>query len=278
MKLLRVGELGSEIVAALDKDDKIRDLSEHIDDLDPKSLNNETLTKLKQIDLSSLNEIDAKKRVGSCVTNPIDFLAIGLNYRSHILGSKSKEPKEPIVFNKSCGSIQGPYDPIKKPNSAKKMDFECEICVVISKEGKYIKESEAQDYVFGYCIVNDISERSWQKDRGGQWIKGKSIAGPTGPLLVTKDEIKDIKNINFTLDLNGERKQAGNTKNMIFDFNYLISYISQFFTLYPGHLITTGTSEGTLFESENPIFLKAGDKLCLKADFLGEQKCEVINE
>ena len=278
MKLLRVGELGSEIVAALDKDDKIRDLSKYIDDLDPKSLNNETLTKLKQIDLSSLDEIDAKKRVGSCVTNPIDFLAIGLNYRSHILGSKSKEPKEPIVFNKSCGSIQGPYDPIKKPNSAKKMDYECEICVVISKEGKYIKESDAQDYVFGYCIVNDISERSWQKERGGQWIKGKSIAGPSGPYLVTKDEIEDVNNINFSLDLNGERKQTGNTKDMIFNFNYLISYISQFFTLYPGHLITTGTSENTLFESDNPIFLKAGDKLHLKADFLGEQKYEVINE
>lgn len=278
MKLLRVGELGNETVAALDSNNKMRDLSDYIDDLNPKTLNQETLNKLKKLDLSNLKEINSKTRIGSCVNNPVDFLAIGLNYRSHILGSKSKEPKEPIVFNKSCGSIQGPYDPIKKPNSAKKMDFECEICVVISKEGKYIKESEAQDYVFGYCIVNDISERSWQKDRGGQWIKGKSIAGPTGPLLVTKDEIKDIKNINFTLDLNGERKQAGNTKNMIFDFNYLISYISQFFTLYPGHLITTGTSEGTLFESENPIFLKAGDKLRLKADFLGEQKCEVINE
>ncbi len=278
MRLLKVGKLGSEIVAALDSDNKIRNLSEHIQDLDPKTLNNETLSKLKKINLSSLKEIDAKTRIGSCVTNPVDFLAIGLNYKSHIFGSKSKEPTEPIVFNKSCGSIQGPYDPIKKPNSAKKMDYECEICVVISKEGKYIKESEAQDYVFGYCIVNDISERSWQKDRGGQWIKGKSIAGPTGPLLVTKDEIKDIKNINFTLDLNGKRKQTGNTKNMIFDFNYLISYISQFFTLYPGHLITTGTSEGTIMETENPIFLKAGDKLHLKADFLGEQKYEVINE
>ena len=158
------------------------------------------------------------------------------------------------------------------------MDYECEICVVIAKEGKYIKENDAQDYVFGYCIVNDISERSWQKERGGQWIKGKSIAGPTGPYLVTKDEIKDINNINFTLDLNGKRKQTGNTKNMIFNFNYLISYISQFFTLYPGHLITTGTSENTLMESDNPIFLKAGDKLHLKADFMGEQFYEVINE
>ena len=278
MKLMRVGKLGNEIVAALDSNNKIRDLSEHIQVLDPKTLNNETLSRLKKIDLSSLREINKKTRIGSCVANPIDFLAIGLNYKSHILGSKSKIPAEPIVFNKSCGSIQGPYDQIKKPNSAKKMDYECEICVVISKEGKYIKESDAQDYVFGYCIVNDISERSWQKDRGGQWIKGKSIAGPTGPFLVTKDEIDDINNINFTLDLNGKRKQTGNTKNMIFNFNYLISYISQFFTLYPGHLITTGTSEGTIFESENPVFLKAGDKLHLKADFLGEQKYEVINE
>ena len=278
MKLLRVGELGNETVAALDANNKMRDLSDYIDDLNPKTLNQETLNKLKKLNLSNLKEINSKTRIGSCVNNPVDFLAIGLNYRSHILRSQSKEPTEPIVFNKSCGCIQGANDPIKKPNSAKKMDYECEICVVIAKEGKYIKERDAQDYVFGYCIVNDISERSWQKERGGQWIKGKSIAGPTGPYLVTKDEIKDINNINFTLDLNGKRKQTGNTKNMIFNFNYLISYISQFFTLYPGHLITTGTSEGTLMESDKPIFLKVGDKLHLKADFMGEQFYEVINE
>lgn len=278
MKFLRVGELGKETVAALDSNNKMRDLSEYIDDLNPKTLNEKTLNKLKKIDLSNLKEINSKTRIGSCVNNPIDFLAIGLNYRNHIFGSKSKEPTEPIVFNKSSGCIQGANDPIKKPSSANKMDYECEICVVISKEGKYIKESDAQDYVFGYCIVNDISERSWQKDRGGQWIKGKSIAGPTGPFLVTKDEIDDINNINFTLDLNGKRKQTGNTKNMIFNFNFLISYISQFFTLYPGHLITTGTSDGTLMESDNPIFLKVGDKIHLKADFLGEQSYKVTNE
>ena len=278
MKLLRVGEFGKETVATLDANNKIRDLSKYIDDLNPKTLNEETFNKLKKLDLSDLKEINSKIRVGSCVNNPIDFLAIGLNYRNHIFGSKSKEPAEPIVFNKSSGCIQGANDPIKKPNSAIKMDYECEICVVISKEGKYIKESDAQNYVFGYCIVNDISERSWQKERGGQWIKGKSIAGPTGPYLVTKDEIEDVNNINFSLDLNGERKQTGNTKNMIFNFNYLISYISQFFTLYPGHLITTGTSAGTLMESDNPVFLKVGDKLHLKADFMGEQLYEVINE
>ncbi len=196
MKLLKVGEIGSEIVATLDGNNKIRDLSDHIEDLNPQTINNETLNKLRAIDLSVLKEIDSKIRIGACISNPVDFLAIGLNYKAHAEGTKSKLPTEPIVFNKSCGCIQGPNDPIIKPNSAEKMDYECEVAMVVGREGKYIKEKDAQDYVFGYCIVNDISERSWQKERGGQWIKGKSIAGPTGPYLVTKDEIKNLNNIN----------------------------------------------------------------------------------
>ena len=278
MKLLRVGERNQEIVAALDKDKKLRDLSNYIKDLNPKTLNESTLKKLEQIDLPNLQEIDSNKRIGSCISNPVDFLAIGLNYKAHAEGTNSKLPTEPILFNKSSGCIQGPNDPIIKPKTAHKMDYEVEVAVVIGKEGKNIAKDKAQDYVFGYCIVNDISERAWQKERGGQWIKGKSIAGPCGPYLVTKDEIKNINNINLSLDLNGERKQTGNTERMIFNFDFLISHISQFMTLYPGTIITTGTPAGTAMEMSDPKFLQNGDKLNLKVDFLGEQNHLIINE
>ena len=278
MKLLRVGEKGSEIVAALDKDQKIRDLSSKIKDLNPETLNFKVLQNLEDIELEDLPEINPNIRVGSCVSKPFDFLAIGLNYKAHAEGTKSKLPTEPILFNKSSGCIQGPNDPIVKPKEAKKMDYEVEVAMVIGKEGKYIPIEKTQEYVFGYCIVNDVSERSWQKERGGQWIKGKSIAGPTGPYLVTKDEINDIHNINLSLDVNGERRQTGNTNRMIFNFDFLISHISQFMTLYPGTIITTGTPAGTAMEMDNPKFLKSGDKLNLKVDFLGEQNQIIVEE
>ena len=277
MKLMRVGDFGKETVAVY-HNNKIKDLSDHIKDLNPQTLNDETLKKLNNIDLSSLREINPSKRIGSCVSKPGDFLAIGLNYKAHAEGSKSKLPTEPILFNKSSGCLQGPNDKIIKPKLAKKMDYECEVAMVIGRKGKYISENEANDYVFGYCIVNDISERSWQKERGGQWIKGKSIAGPCGPWLVTKDEINNINDINLTLDVNGNRRQTGNTKKMIFNFKVLVSHISQFMTLYPGTIITTGTPSGTAMEMENPKFLKAGDKLHLKVDGLGEQIHEIVDE
>ena len=271
MKLLRVGPYGQEKVAALDCNNKIRDLSSHIQDLNPATLNESNIKKLSQIDLSKLEEIDAETRIGSCISSPVDFLAIGLNYKAHAEGTNSKLPSEPILFNKSSGCIQGPNDPILKPVAANKMDYEVEVAMVIGKKGKNISEDKAQDHVFGYCIVNDVSERSWQKERGGQWIKGKSIAGPCGPYLVTKDEIKDINNLNLSLEVNGERRQMGNTERMIFSFNFLISHISQFMTLYPGTIITTGTPAGTAMEMDAPKFLQTGDKLNLKVDQLGEQ-------
>jgi len=271
MKLLRVGQYNKERVAALDSNNIIRDLSSHIQDLNPSTLNESTFTKLSQINLSELKQIDTNTRIGSCISNPVDFLAVGLNYKAHAEGTNSKLPTEPILFNKSSGCIQGPNDPILKPAAANKMDYEVEVAIVISKKGKNISEDKAQDHVFGYCIVNDVSERSWQKERGGQWIKGKSIAGPCGPYLVTKDEIKDINNLNLSLDVNGERRQNGNTKRMIFNFNFLISHISQFMTLYPGTIITTGTPAGTAMEMDVPKFLQPGDKLSLKVDQLGEQ-------
>ena len=276
MKLLRIGEPNQEIVAALDNNKKLRDLSGYIKDLNPKTLNENTLKKLQNIDLSKLKEIDNNQRIGSCISNPVDFLAIGLNYKAHAEGTNSKLPTEPILFNKSSGCIQGPNDSIIKPNGANKMDYEVEVALVIGKEGSNITEEKAQDHVFGYCIVNDISERSWQKERGGQWVKGKSIAGPCGPYLVTKDEIKDINNINLSLDVNGERRQTGNTEKMIFSFDFLISHISQFMTLYPGTIITTGTPAGTAMEMSEPKFLQNGDKLSLKVDFLGEQSQSII--
>jgi 2-keto-4-pentenoate hydratase/2-oxohepta-3-ene-1,7-dioic acid hydratase in catechol pathway len=182
------------------------------------------------------------------------------------------------LFNKSCGCIQGPNDPIKKPNSAKKMDYEVEVAIIIGKEAKYVSEQKAQDYVFGYCIVNDISERSWQKERGGQWIKGKSIAGTCGPYLVTKDEINDLNNINLSLNVNGENRQKGNTKRMIFNFNFLISHITQFITLMPGDIITTGTPAGVGMGMRPPNYLKSGDVMILKVDNLGEQRLKVVKE
>ena len=271
MKLLRVGQHNKERVAALDSNNVIRDLSSHIQDLNPSTLNESTFTKLSQIDLSELKQIDANTRIGSCISNPVDFLAIGLNYKAHAEGTNSKLPTEPILFNKSSGCIQGPNDPILKPAAANKMDYEVEVAMVIGKKGKNISEDKAQDHIFGYCIVNDVSERSWQKERGGQWIKGKSIAGPCGPYLVTKNEIKDINNLNLSLDVNGERRQTGNTERMIFNFNFLISHISQFMTLYPGTIITTGTPAGTAMEMNVQKFLQPGDKLSLKVDQLGEQ-------
>ena len=276
MKLLRVGEKNAEKVAILDKNQIIRDISEHIKDLNPSTLSENTLEKLIKINLSNQKEIDPKTRIGSCISKPIDFLAIGLNYKAHAEGTKSKLPTEPILFNKSSGCIQGPDDPIVKPKEAKKLDYEVEVAIIIGKEGRYISVDKAQEYVFGYCIVNDISERSWQKERGGQWIKGKSIAGPIGPYLVTKDEIKNINKINLSLDVNGERRQTGNTERMIFNFDFLISHISQFMTLYPGTIITTGTPAGTAMEMAEPKFLQNGDKLNLKVDFLGEQNQLIV--
>ena len=278
MKLLRVGEKNAEKVAILDKNQIIRDISDHIKDLNPSTLSENTLEKLIKINLSNQKEIDPKTRIGSCISKPIDFLAIGLNYKAHAEGTKSKLPTEPILFNKSSGCIQGPNDPIIKPKKAKKMDYEVEVAMVIGKKAKYVLEDEAQNYIFGYCIVNDISERSWQKERGGQWIKGKSIAGTCGPYIVTKDEIKDLDNINLSLDVNGQRRQMGNTARMIFNFDFLVSHISQFMTLYPGTIITTGTPAGTAMEMDEPKFLQNGDKLNLKVDFLGEQNHTIIGE
>ena len=280
MKFLRVGEPGNEIPAILDDKNNIRNLSNFFKDLTPENLNFENLDKIKNFDINSLPLLDQNQRIGSCVFKPANFFAIGLNYKAHAAETNSNTPKEPIVFNKSPNCIVGPNDDIVIPKFSKSLDHEVEIAIVIGKKAKYVKEEEAQDYIIGYCICNDISEREWQKDRGGQWVKGKSgdTFGPLGPYLVTKDEIGDPSNLNLTLDLNGKRRQTGNTSLMIFNFNFLISHISQFITLMPGDVITTGTPAGVGMGMTPPDYLKDGDEMILKVDNLGEQKLKVVKE
>ena len=280
MKLLRVGESGKETPAILDNENKIRDLSKIIDDFDPENLNFESLDKIKKLDIKSLDQLDYNQRIGSCVTNPANFLAIGLNYKAHAEETNSDAPKEPIVFNKSPHSLIGPNDKVIIPKLSNSLDHEVEIAIIIGRKAKYVNEKEAQNYIFGYCICNDISEREWQKNRGGQWVKGKSgdTFGPLGPYLVTKDEIKNPLDLNLSLDLNGNRRQTGNTSLMIFNFNFLIAHITQFITLMPGDIITTGTPAGVGMGMKPPEYLKDGDEMILKVDNLGEQKLKVIKE
>jgi 2,4-diketo-3-deoxy-L-fuconate hydrolase len=280
VKLLRLGNFGQEIPAAIDKNGKYRNLSSHIKDLNPETINFENLENLKKIDLESLDEINKNDRIGPCITKPGNFFAIGLNYSEHARETGAEPPKNPVLFNKSVHSIVGPNDNVIIPKGSEKLDHEVEIAFIIGKKAKRVLEKNAQDYIFGYCICNDISERDWQKNKGGQWVKGKSgdTFGPLGPHLVTKDEIKDIENINLSLDVNDQRHQTGNTNQMIFNFNFLVSHISSFITLMPGDIVTTGTPPGVGLGMTPPIFLKNGDEMNLKVDNLGEQKIKVIAE
>ena len=280
MKLLRVGEPKKEIPAILDIENKIRNLSDYIEDFNPKNLNINTINKINDIDLKTLPEIDSNIRIGSCITKPGNFFAIGLNYKAHAEETGATPPEFPVVFNKSVHSIVGPNDNVIIPKNSQKLDHEVEIAMVIGKEAKRVSEKDAQDYVFGYCICNDISEREWQKNKGGQWVKGKSgdTFGPIGPYIATKDEIENPFNLNLTLDLNGKRRQTGNTSSMMFNFNFLISHLSSFITLMPGDIITTGTPPGVGLGMSPPQFMKDGDEMFLKVDNLGEQKARVIKE
>jgi 2-keto-4-pentenoate hydratase/2-oxohepta-3-ene-1,7-dioic acid hydratase in catechol pathway len=280
MKLLRIGKIGQEVPAAIDKNGKFRNLSSIIKDLNPENINFETLDKLKKINLENLEEIDRSERIGSCITQPGNFFAIGLNYTEHAKETGAKPPEHPVLFNKSVHSIIGPNDNVIIPKNSKKLDHEVEIAFVIGKKAKRVIEKDAQDYVFGYCICNDISEREWQKEKGGQWVKGKSgdTFGPLGPYLVTKDEIEDVNNLSLKLDVNGNRHQTGNTSQMIFNFNFLIAHITSFITLMPGDIVTTGTPPGVGLGMTPPIFLKDGDEMELSVDNLGKQNIKVIKE
>ena len=280
MKLLRVGHFGSEKPAVLDQKGKVRDLSEHIIDFNSSTLNFETLEELKKINLDSLPEVPSSVRIGSCIDRPGKFLAVGLNYSDHAAETNAQIPKEPIIFNKAANCMIGPNDNIILPKLSRKLDWEVEIAFVIGKSTKYINEKNALDYIFGYCIVNDRSEREWQKERGGTWDKGKSgdTFGPTGPYLVTKDEIQDVQNLSMSLNIDGKRMQTGNTNKMIFNIKFILSYLSNFMSLQPGDIVTTGTPPG-VGDGMNPKkFLEAGNKLNLKIDHLGEQNSTVVAE
>ena len=278
MKLLRCGFLNKEKPAVLDKNGKIRDISSHINDLNPKNISFTNLEKLKKINLESLPEIPSSERIGSCIANPGKFVAIGLNYSDHAAETGAKIPTEPIVFMKATSCIVGPNDDVVIPKNSKKTDWEVEIAFVVGKETKYIKEEDAQDHIFGYCLVNDVSEREFQIEKLGQWVKGKSADtfGPIGPYLVTKDEIPDVQNLNLSLDVNGKRMQTGNTNNMIFNINYILSYLSNFMSLQAGDIVTTGTPPGVGMGMKPQVFLKSGDVMKLTVDHLGEQKQTVV--
>ena len=278
MKLLRIGSNGNEKPAALDKNGKIRDLSSILSDLEPRTLNFKNISRLQETNLSDLPEISSNERIGSCVANPGKFIAIGLNYSDHAAETGAEPPTEPIVFMKATSCISGPNDNIELVSGSKKLDWEVELGIVIGKEAKHVKENQSQDYILGYCLVNDLSEREWQIEKMGQWVKGKShdTYGPIGPYLVTKDEISDVNNLNMSLDLNGIRMQTGNTNTMIFNVDKIVSYVSKFMSLQPGDIITTGTPPGVGMGMKPQKFLKAGDVLKLNIDNLGEQNSKVI--
>ena len=278
MKLLRIGEKNKEKPAILDNEGKIRDLSGHINDLDCNNLNFGTREKIKKIDTSSLQEISSSERVGACISNPGKFVAIGLNYSDHASETGAPPPTEPIIFMKATSSICGPNDNIEIVEGSKKLDWEVELGIVIGKEAKHISKSNSQDYILGYCLVNDVSEREWQIEKLGQWVKGKShdTYGPIGPYIVTKDEIKDINNLNMYLNVNQNRRQTGNTSTMIFNVDVIVSYVSKFMSLQPGDLITTGTPPGVGMGMKPQQYLKEGDKIELSIDNLGKQNSKIV--
>ena len=272
MKLLR-GEFGSEKPGIIDNEGKIRDLSSHIPDINGDSINSESLKKIGAIDLSNLPIISESTRLGACVGNIGKFLCIGLNYSDHAAESGLPVPSEPILFSKATSAIVGPNDNVEIPRNSVETDWEVELGIIIGKKAKYIDEANAEEYIAGYCVVNDVSEREFKLKKEGQWTKGKSCDtfGPTGPYLVTKDEIPDVQNLTMYLDVNGQKMQDGSTNTMIFSANHIVYYLSQFMSLYPGDVIATGTPPGVGGGMKPPVFLKAGYKMKLGIEGLGEQ-------
>ena len=279
MKLLRVGNKGKEKPAALDTNSKIRDLSSVIKDLTPDNLTHSAIEKLKSLDLKNFPELSNSERIGSCISKPGKFVGIGLNYSDHAEETGAKVPSEPIVFMKATSCVNGPNDDIEITSYSKKLDWEVELGIVIGKETKNISEKDSSDHILGYCLVNDISEREWQIEKMGQWVKGKShdTFGPIGPYLVTSDEIKDVNNLNLSLDVNGKRMQTGNTNKMIFNVYHIVAYLSKYMSLQAGDIITTGTPPGVGMGKKPQVFLKNGDTMRLSIDNLGEQNSKVIS-
>jgi len=262
MKLLRYGKIGNERPGVLDKDGNIRDLSGHIDDISGAVLNETSLNKLREVNLEDLPTVEGTPRLGTCVAGIGKFMCIGLNYADHAAETGASIPEHPILFMKANSAIVGPNDDVIMPRGSTKTDWEVELGVVIGETAKYVSEENALDYVAGYCVCNDVSERHFQAKLTGQWTKGKSCDtfGPTGPYLVTKDEIPDPQNLDMWLDVNGKRMQKGNTKTMIFTVSQVIAHLSTLFTLHPGDVISTGTPPGVgMGMKPEPIYLKEGD-------------------
>jgi 2-keto-4-pentenoate hydratase/2-oxohepta-3-ene-1,7-dioic acid hydratase in catechol pathway len=279
MKLLRYGPPGREQPGILDSQGQIRSLSAHVRDIGPEQLAPAALKSLAAIDVASLPVVSGNPRLGLPFSGSRKFIAIGLNYADHAAESNLPIPTEPVVFTKAISCLQGPNDDVMLPRDSKKTDWEVELGVVIGSTGRYVEESSALDYVAGYAVVNDLSEREYQIERGGTWDKGKGCDtfGPVGPWLVTRDEVGDVQNLGMWLDINGERMQTGNTRTMIFGVATIVSYVSRFMTLQPGDIITTGTPPGVgMGKKPNAIYLKPGDRIRLGIDKLGEQQQAVI--
>jgi len=278
MKLGRIGNPGEERPIIFDKDDNYRDLTNVVSDLDSDNLNFETVSKIKSLNLSELPKLDKNQRIGPCVKNPSKFIGIGLNFKDHALEQNLPIPKEPIIFSKFTTCISGPNDDIVIPKNSNSTDWEVELGFVIGKKCSYVNEKDAINYVLGFFLVNDVSERNFQKNKGGTWDKGKGFDtfGPIGPYIVTTDEISNYQNLNMYLDVNGERMQTGNTNQMIFSVSQLVSYMSHCMTLLPGDICCTGTPPG-VGENKNPSkFLKGGEIVQLGIDKLGDQTHKVI--
>lgn len=279
MKLLRYGPVGSEKPGILDAEGALRDLSDIVSDIDGATLSPAGLAKIAAVDTKSLPYVRSNPRIGACIARPLNFVCIGLNYADHAAETGATPPSEPIIFLKSLSAFQGPNDDVVIPKNSTKPDWEVELGIVIGTRAKYVSEADALNHVAGYCVVNDVSERDFQTGRpGGQWDKGKGCDtfGPTGPWMVTKDEVPDPQNLAMWLDVDGVRMQTGNTKTMIFNVVQIVSYVSHFITLHPGDIIATGTPPGVgMGKKPNPIWLKAGDVMTLGIEGLGEQKQNV---
>jgi 2-keto-4-pentenoate hydratase/2-oxohepta-3-ene-1,7-dioic acid hydratase in catechol pathway len=278
MKLLRYGPPGHERPGLIDADGVLRDLSGHVPDLTAESLAPGALTALQALDARALPPVPGTPRLGVPFTGTRQFIAVGLNYVDHAAEAGMKAPKEPILFTKAVSCLQGPDDDVRCPRGSVKMDWEVELGIVIGREARYVDPADALEYVAGYVIVDDLSEREFQTERGGTWDKGKGCEtfGPVGPWLVTRDEVPDAQSLGLWLDVNGERMQTGNTARMIFDCAFLVSYISQFMVLLPGDIITTGTPPGVGMAKQPPRFLREGDVVTLGIDGLGTQSHRVI--
>ncbi|MBT9477508.1 fumarylacetoacetate hydrolase family protein [Polaromonas sp.] len=278
MKLVRYGHPGQEKPGLIDTAGQLRDLSGLIGDIGPDQLGDAALEALRQHDASALPAVEGSPRLGCPLTGVRKFIAIGLNFADHAAESNLPIPAEPIVFMKATSCIQGPDDAVMLPRDSVKTDWEVELGVVIGTRARYVDEDEALNHVAGYCTINDVSEREFQIERGGTWDKGKGCDtfGPIGPWLVTRDEVADPQNLGMWLDVNGRRMQTGSTRTMIFSVAKIVSYVSQFMTLEPGDVITTGTPPGVGMGMKPPVYLKAGDQIALGIDGLGEQRQRVV--